>query len=226
MTLQEAKFEISQKIKEIKALLQFRKLEIHPDYETKSNHMSFNGYSHIDAFVNDVETDLYPQIVSLINLCHLNELDIQKREILVESIIESLSFEKHIELSMYDEVQEALDSEQGDYLKEFMAQQIRLQKWIVAQLEQEYPTRITANLKDIARLKWNGTQIDLCELFQTLERRGWITVNGTKASYYRTLSTVFFTDDSDNLLKNITDYLTKDKVKPRAFSDIPPAKIK
>lgn len=212
MNLEQAKFEISQKLLQLKKLLQYRDIEIMRDEESQKDVICFNGWLTIEGFQQSIKYDTYLELDSLIHLCYLNELSEEKRNLLVESIIEDLQLNEPINTFNYDVVSRKLNIEQLEVLHEFEALQGVLIDNLILSLTEKYLSKVPLDKSKIARLVWNGNQLQLAELFLQLELKGWISPVANKAAYFRTLGTVFEVKESDKLIDNISDYFKKKKV--------------
>jgi hypothetical protein len=226
MNLEEAKFEISQKILQLRKKLQYRNVKILRDEELQKD-VCFNGWMTIEGFCNEIEFELYLDLDSLIHLCYLNELNEEKRNLLVESIVTSLTFDNHISTNQYKEVFEKLTADQLSDLKLFEEEQERLKNVLIENLTEKYLSGITLDKSKIARLIWKGSQLQLAELFLQLQNKGWLNIGSNKNAFYRTVATVFEVPGSNSLFDNIKDYFTKSKISPYGiFRSIHPNDIK
>jgi hypothetical protein len=226
MDSQQTKYEISKKVTEIKKLLQVRDFEIIQNLEDDENSIIFHGYSTPDAFKNDLIDDHFGQLDELIYLSYLNELDGNKQVLLVESVIDRLTFYDYYTSTNYDEYAPLITQSQTDLLTSFIDVQKNAHQQILENLTQKYLSEVTLDKTKIARIVWEGNQNQLAELFQRLQDRGWITIGKNKSAFYRTLATVFDTPGSNKLLENLSDYFKKDNIPNGAFKDILSNEIK
>ncbi|WDF55262.1 hypothetical protein [Mucilaginibacter sp. KACC 22063] len=212
MTLEDAKYQISINVSTIKKLLQIRSIAVVPNQEG-NNYIIFNDFSTLETFENEVLDSYYIELESLINICYLNELDANKRALLVESIIEVLTFEEHY----YDSnlgIEQPFSLREKQLIHQFEELQVKLQIQIINQLTSAYLSNKKVNMAKIAKLTWKGEQKELAELFDQLKRKGWITVKGSNASYYRALAALFEVPGSISLEANLKDYHRNDAPSP------------
>lgn len=212
MTLDEAKFKLSQKITLLKSYLKDVRIELTETESDSSENIefAFHGYSYVDSFINDVETDLMFEIRSLINLCHLNELNIEKRSMLVSLIIQDLQSES---FSIGFELQknyEKLSVKQETKIRKFREVQSFLQNSIIKSLNDEYLSDSKYSQQKFQKIVWKGNQRELAELFERLTSKNWIEelLPNQKTAFYRTIAALFEVPDSDpkKMVSNFQDY--------------------
>ncbi|TKB95746.1 hypothetical protein [Pedobacter cryophilus] len=212
MTLDEAKYNLSQKLTLLKSYLQEARIElINTDNKfLESSDFTFHGYSYVDAFINDIELDLMTEIKNLINLCHLNELNIEKRSLLVEIIIRDLK-SNNCYLGFNDEENiKKLSEKQHGVIKKFRKAQDSLQKGIIKNLTDEYLTDSKFSRQKLQKIVWKGNQRELAELFERLIAKNWVEglLPRQKEAFYRTIATLFEISGKDpqTIVNNFQDY--------------------
>lgn len=226
MDLQKAKFEINQKLIELKKLLQVKDFELYQTEVDSEVHVNFHGYANPDAFENDLVDDHFGQLDEWIYLCYLNELDANKKTLLVESILERLTFSEQYTTMYYDKNIELLTQEQKELLNKFESIQWSIHKSIIEMLTEKYLSDVNSNKGNLARLVWNGNQTELAGLFYHLEKKGWLNIGLNKEAFYRTVDALFDVPGSTSLLKNFKDYYNQEKGKYGVFKEMPPGPLK
>lgn len=195
MTLDEAKYKLSQKIADVKKLLRSRKIEL----ESNSNRslerkIQLNGFHDGSTYKQSIEQGAYRDIFSLMNYIYMCELDEAKRRQLALFIIMQFSFKSYKNNEGYDAIVQSLTSNEKQTLTELERYQEDTRRYLIGRLKDEFlrDDKSISDLKELKKLSWNGTRKQLAELFVELEQKGWVTINdGERKPVCNTIAHLF-----------------------------------
>lgn len=208
MTLDEAKYNLNNKIFEIKKLLRNRKIEVIEVMRIPTLH--FNGFKEPKELYSKVMYELYREVKQLIGYIYLHELDELKRKKLAMYFVMQYSFSDFKEHISYGEISASLDNRQKSLLEDFQVMQENTRKEIIRDLKTEYFSLEQESPFDMMKIKWKGNRKQLAELFVELEQKKWIEfTEGERKPICNTISKTFVINNSNKREEiNVSSFYT------------------
>lgn len=222
MTLDEAKYNLNNKVFEIKKLLRNRKIELSEVMREQVLH--FNGFREPKELYSKVMGGLYRELKQLISYIYLHELDELKRKKLAMYFVMQYSFSDFKEHLSYEETYTSLDDQQKSLVEDFQAMQENTRKEIIRDLKTEYSSLEQESPFDMMKIKWKGNRKQLAELFVELEQKKWIEfTEGERKPICNTISKTFVINNTDkrediNVSSFYTTFRPDPSMKPSKYS--------
>lgn len=200
------------KFKQIVDWLTKRDISLGIDKEISEDQIIFfNGFITEEGFEYEILETQFPQLLSELEEFEFYELDQSKlKEVKRHMADRILNFIPDLfEDLVFKDKLDHMDKKHVEIVNSFIQKQEKL-RFLIA-------NKLTDNLdnsqkhKKYARLKWNGTQTQLSELFKTLLDRGWIDMPLVKAEFVNTICEMFMAGNDETMNKNIKDYFHRDK---------------
>lgn len=220
MNLETSKSRLLEILQELKALLQNRDFDVFDDsdyLDGKGLAISFNGYGTEESFENHA-LGLFEDLQKAIKLSYIYDLNIGKRDILIQMMIEDLSFDKYIPFFKgenniaYSSRKEDLAAEIRADLELFEELQSQLRSTMLSQLKNMLS--VNMSLKTNYQFKWQGNQKQLAELFGKMILEGWIEnpLETEQSAFANAIAGMFdvtptYTKDNPNVAENFRQYL-------------------
>lgn len=211
MTIDEAKFDLHEKLQSIKKLLKQRHIEL-----SKANKpiVTLNGFSDPKGFRSHILYGNFRDMVDKIEYAHMCELDEAKQKKLARYIIMQLSFKEFRNHINYENVFSQLNAKQKRLLAELQINQENLRQELIQILKEEYLRNSPEVFNDFSKLKWKGNQKQLAELFGNLIIKGWITnpIEGEQTQFATSLVKCFdlkhtTTKGETTMIENLRQHL-------------------
>jgi hypothetical protein len=191
MNIEELTAAIQEKVRELELALFYKSLDLVFRNDIEMEVVCFNGWTVTEDYETNVLIDHYKGLTELIEQRFMQELDVNKKEVLTRNILRQLQLMEECPNDRYKEFVGPLDALQKIQLNEFEKIQIDLRDEVIRSFSSKYNLEKMPKSQALEQIVWIGPLDELSGLYHNLVDKGWIKRARNKDDFARTIDYIF-----------------------------------